>query len=612
MALEPAPLRPAPARSLWAELAAAGPDEFYDRWLATLCAQLPEVRAGLVVLRPEPGAELAPVAMWPDQDAPVAGLGELIERALAERCGLLGELAGEAEPDFAAAYPICTGEEVHALVAVRVSSRAQARLEDLMGRLEWGSGLLASRLLERLLAEQGRAGERLAAVHDLLACVLGEEGFEAAGAKLVSELAALMGCDRVSVGYLRRARVRVRLLSHSAQFAKRMDLVRAIEGAMGEAVEQRRTLVLPPAPGEERHVLRAHAGLARRWGSGSLLTVPLYRGGECYAAVTLERPAERPFTAEEVRQCEAIAALAGAALEDRRRNDRWLGAKAWEAARGQLARLLGAGYVGRKLALVTGAVLLAFLALAEGEYRLAADATLEGAVQRAVAAPFEGYIERAPARAGDLVAEGELLAALDTRELRLERLKWISQRAQLRSQRQEALGARDRARVRIVAAQIAEAEAELELVESRLAHSELRAPFAGLVVSGDLSQRLGGPVRQGEVLFEVTPLERYRLIMRVPERRIDDVAVGQRGRLLLSALPREPFPLEVTRITPVTVAENGSAFFRVEARLARASTRLRPGMEGVAKIDVDRRLLASIWGRDLLEWLRLRLWRLWG
>jgi hypothetical protein len=78
--------------------------------------------------------------------------------------------------------------------------------------------------------------------------------------------------------------------------------------------------------------------------------------------------------------------------------------------------------------------------------------------------------------------------------------------------------------------------------------------------------------------------------------------------MVLSALPNESFPFVVETITPVTTAHEGRNYFRVEARLERISHRLRPGMEGVGKVLVDRRKLIDIWTRDLLEGLRLWLW----
>jgi hypothetical protein len=41
-----------------------------------------------------------------------------------------------------------------------------------------------------------------------------------------------------------------------------------------------------------------------------------------------------------------------------------------------------------------------------------------------------------------------------------------------------------------------------------------------VVVKGDLSQSLGAAVERGNVLFELAPLDSYRVIMKVDERDI--------------------------------------------------------------------------------------------
>ena len=84
--------------------------------------------------------------------------------------------------------------------------------------------------------------------------------------------------------------------------------------------------------------------------------------------------------------------------------------------------------------------------------------------------------------------------------------------------------------------------------------------------------------------------------------------MGQRGRLALSALPDRPLPLRVERITPISSTAEGRNYFRVEAELEEPVAALRPGMEGIAKIDAGRRSLLWIWTHDLVDWLRLRLW----
>ena len=108
-----------------------------------------------------------------------------------------------------------------------------------------------------------------------------------------------------------------------------------------------------------------------------------------------------------------------------------------------------------------------------------------------------------------------------------------------------------------------------------------------MVVTGDLSQSLGSPVERGKVLFEVAPLDAYRVVLQVDERDIADVAVGQHGELLLAAAPDRPLAFTVEKITPVSTAREGRNYFRVEAQARADPGPPAPGMEGVGKIAVE-------------------------
>jgi hypothetical protein len=111
------------------------------------------------------------------------------------------------------------------------------------------------------------------------------------------------------------------------------------------------------------------------------------------------------------------------------------------------------------------------------------------------------------------------------------------------------------------------------------------------------------------VLFEIAPLDAYRVVLEVDESQIGDVNEGQSGWLVVSSLPADTIPIAVNKITPVAKAHDGRNFFRVEARLGDTAPQLRPGMRGVAKLDVDRRRVIWIWTRSFVQWLRLFAWR---
>ena len=598
---------------LWDQFAEAGADKVYDSWLALQCSLVPGFQAGILVLRNTGSAGLAPVAIWPDETADLTVLTELVERVVAEQSALVTDITpGNSPAGVGLAYPIKADGELRAVVAVVANSMAGPALEFAMGQLQWGAGWIELALTRQTLTAQQEMQSQVSAATDLLACVLQEPRYKAAGMRFITELATLMDCSRVSLGRVSERRVKLDLLSNSAKFGRRMNLARLLTAAMEEALEQQRTVIYPRPETEDPYVTEAHATLSRQSDEGAVMSVPLFGDDDFHALMILERPAHAPFSASEARFAEAIASMVAMALEEKRRNDRWLITKAWFTFTGQVGKLIGPRYVARKLIVLAIVAVVALFCIYDSDYRLAADARIEGSERRIVAAPFDGYLSSAAHRAGDVVDSGAQLAALDERDLRLERLKWVSQRARLQSQRQEALGKRDRAQLRIIEAQIEQTSAEMDLVENQLDRAKLVAPFDGLVVSGDLSQRLGAAVRRGDTLFELTPLAGYRVVLQVPEARIGDVTVGQTGDLLLAALPQARFEFVVTRITPVTVVLEEASAFEVEGTLTGLNERLRPGMEGVGKIDVDRRKLIAIWSRDVIDWLRLQWWRFWG
>jgi hypothetical protein len=62
----------------------------------------------------------------------------------------------------------------------------------------------------------------------------------------------------------------------------------------------------------------------------------------------------------------------------------------------------------------------------------------------------------------------------------------------------------------------------------------------------------------------------------------------------------------------MTEALEGSTVYRIEAEFDNKSEMLRVGLEGVAQVYVDERLLISIWTRSMIDWMKLKLWHFWG
>ena len=583
-------------------------EDVVQPWLALHCQTLPGAVQGLVVLSGSGLGAPLPVAHWPKQEAEASDLLGVARESLAEG-GVVVRRSDQAPGSTLCwsdvAIPFGAGSPFGGAVAIRMehtalSAEAACRRasDHLQSGVTWLEGLVRG----------ANARDRLVTALEVVATALEQNRPAAAATAVATELAQRLGCDRVSIGLMRGRQIRVEGLSNAASFDARSSIIGDIEAAMDEAADQDALLCHPPLGDGPPRVALAQERLIRSQNGAAAWTVPLGSEGRVIGGLTFERSSSAALDAETIALCEDVSALLGPILELKRQaRQSWLEAVR-EVLGLQIARLRAPGHLQLKAAATGVVAALLMLVLARGDYRVTADATLEGRVQRAIVAGIDGYIAEANVRAGDLLKSGEIMARLDDRDLLLERRNWSGKLAQLVKEHRKALAQHDRSQVNFLSARIDQAEAEFQLLEAQLERTRLVAPFDGIVVKGDLSQSLGSPVERGELLFEIAPLDGYRIILKVDQRDIGEPKPGQPGKLALTALPGKQLPLTVQRITPVSIAEGGSNYFRVEAHLDEPAPGLRPGMEGVGKIEVGRRRLIWIWTHGLTDWLRLWTW----
>ena len=572
-------------------------------WLARCCEPLEGLQDATLFID-APGA---PAARWPDPDDDVnEAHAAVASAAFASRRASTQPRAktesGEPVPGRLVALPIALGQRKLAVIVLtcREDAGSNATFEAAVdSAAPWLAPLLAQ-------PEPKKGGGRQALLTKLITTLLEPEQATAAFLALVSELATALASDRVSLGFVEEQEVRLAAVSHSARFDARTRLGRSIQAAMEEAIDAEAGVRWPDE--EARAVRRAHAELCQSQEMACALSVPLTAHGQPIGALCVEYRSRHSAAPVIAARLEQLATLLGPLIALRREQGRPLVQRLRKAGHDALEEWTRGSRRVHRFVLGGLAFILMSLALAPGTHRIGSPARLEGLVQRAIVAPIEGYVAESRARAGDVIERGQVLGAIDDTDLRLERRKWLAREAQLSKEYRAALAARDRSEASILRARLAQATAELDLVEEKLTRTRLVAPFSGVVAEGDLSRSLGSPVERGEVLFQVAPLDRYRIVLEVDETEIDEVEPGQRGWLKLTAQPGDPLPLVVERVVPIAVSEDGRNFFRVEAQLDTHVDALRPGMEGVGKIEAGRRSLLWIYTHPLVDWLRLRFW----
>jgi multidrug efflux pump subunit AcrA (membrane-fusion protein) len=432
--------------------------------------------------------------------------------------------------------------------------------------------------------------------------------FVSVAMSVCNELAAQWKCESVSLGFLKGRYIRVKAISHTEHFGGKMRLVQDIEATMEECLDQDSEVVFP-ASDEETCVYRAAQEFSSQHNRASLLSLPLRHEGQPEAVVTLERPADRAFTPEEVEAIRLTCDLCSPRLMNLRHYDRWIGARAAAGVQRGLATVLGAQHTWAKLVAVGVFGLAVFLTFARGWYRVKAPFTLEAVSQYKITAPFDGYIKDVHVEVGDQIVEKQTtLAELDTAELRLQLASTRAEQAGYFKQADAAMRDGRIAEAQIARANADKAQALIDLYNYRIDQARILAPLTGTLVTGDLKRQIGAPVETGKVLFEIAPLDSLRAEAYVPEDEVTEVKPGQQGLLATASFPGQRIRFIVERVNPAAEVVNNRNVFKVRVRLIGTKPWLRPGMEGVAKIAVEKRRYAWIWSRKVVNWIRMKLW----
>lgn len=588
----------------------ATPMAFLTAWFRLLCKEVGNPQRAVLLLRTVAG-DFAPLAHWP---APLAtrpeGPDPLAQVCEAAQRSQATALRAAGEGMRAIGFPVLVNGRVEALVGMIVPD---AQLRTTGRRLHWGAGWLYGMIAERQASETRAQGADVQAALQVLAAIGESDGLEGATRALCNEVAPLIGADRVSLALIRRGRLRLVAQSQTAEPETRSAVLRTLVQAMEEARVQLDPVIWPAMkdakPGLAA-VTAAHASHAARAGAQAVVSVPLIVAGRIIGILSAERlTAPEGFAQSDLARLEAILGLCAPLTELQAREHRiWSGRGRLWMGKG-LRAVFGRRHPGIRLAAVLLVVLAGALGMARTELRLRAPAELRGEISRVVVAPFDGYIATAPLRAGDIVQTGDVLATLDDADLRLDVLRWQAELAGLQQGRSTALATGDRTALATADADIERVRADLALADARLDRVRLHAPFDGVVISGDLSQMLGAPVRQGEELFRLASGMGLRLDIWVGEYDVALVAPGAEGVLALSGLSGLTLPFEVTRIAEVAQVQSGQNGFRVEARLVDPPRGLLPGLEGVARINAGDAPLVTAMLRPVTERLRILWWR---
>lgn len=433
------------------------------------------------------------------------------------------------------------------------------------------------------------------------------EHFLAAAMQLVNSAVVSWRCSRVSLGWLERGYVKLQAISHMERFEPKMELVGRLEAAMEESLDQGEEIFYP-AVTEDGLLVRDHEVYAKQQQVDYLLSFPLRFNGEVIAILTCERQ-EQAFSQEELLAVRITLDQVVTRLQELKKRARPPLVKVQDQLRERSAALLGPEHSLAKLVSLMIVLFLLLSVLVKIPYRVEAPVILRSADVRQVSTPVDGFIEQVHVKLGERVEQDQLLLTLDNRDLHLEESAAVANQLRYLREAEKARARGSLIDMKIAQAQTDQATAQLELIRHRLGQLQVRASIAGVVVEGELDELRGSPVTKGDLLFKLARHEQLYVELKIAERDVHEIAIGQQAKLAFIGQPKLKFPIVLEQLDPVAQAEEAGNVFLATGRTYQAQVDWwRPGMSGVAKIEVGERTILWVLSHRSLDFMRLLLW----
>ncbi|MGE0757540.1 MAG: efflux RND transporter periplasmic adaptor subunit [Pirellulaceae bacterium] len=416
-----------------------------------------------------------------------------------------------------------------------------------------------------------------------------------------SELQRQWGANRVAIGLRRWVRSQVRLigLSDVADFSTRSELVRKLEAAMDEAVWQKELVLCDENSPAERPSPHAHRQLRAAMGNTQVVTIPLMdRHRDCWGAV-LVVGANDPGSLDAMREFAASASQPFVSvLQLWRRTTSWPGTR--------LARSVW-GHRGRRFVALAAAGLLVLAALLwPVPYRMTCDCETQPTARRFVVAPFDSTLDEAFAAPGDRVSQGQVLARLDGRDVRVELATAEADYQRASKERDTALANGQTSAAQMARLEMESLDLQIQRGRQRSQELDIRSPIDGILISGDWQRAHGARLTIGQTLFEIGPLDRMIVEIALPDEEVHLASPGSPVHVCMNAVAQHSWTGSLGQVHPRAEIRDGQNVFMAEMAVDNPDGSLLPGMKGTAHIRGPTRALG--WNLFHKPWYAVRKW----
>ena len=465
-----------------------------------------------------------------------------------------------------------------------------------------------------LKAAPGQAG--LLDILGLATEVLQAPRFGAAALALVNGAVRTLGLRQAVLCWRDAADAQVLAISHIDRFESTSRLVMALQAAAGEVLATDRVISVQQSgdglvedasassPPAHRALLGALEGMRH------VCSLPMRDGSGQTQAVLITVSDDQALSEETKNQALLMLEMVYPRLAD----SRWRDANGFKRLRLSLLQRLelfaGPGRPWLKFGALLASVSLLVMVFLQVPYRVEATAQVTTDSTRLITSQNDGRLFDVFVDVGDVVRQGQTLSRLDTTDLDQQRAEILSEIQRYTAEQDKARAAGALAEMQVASARQVQSQARLKRIEYFLQQARTLAPFDGVVIEGERRNLLGSSVKRGDKLFRIAQVRDLYVILQVPEHAIRELRDDVQAELLLLSQPGEKIKLKVASFVPMAQVkgEEGNQFLLKAQILDPAAPWWRPGMTGIAKIEVGYRNITWVLFHRMIDKLRLWLW----
>jgi putative peptide zinc metalloprotease protein len=253
--------------------------------------------------------------------------------------------------------------------------------------------------------------------------------------------------------------------------------------------------------------------------------------------------------------------------------------------------------------------------------RVSTDLVLEPGRVASLRTETGGKVSQVFVRQGDEVKSGQLLAIFEDPEIQAKARVVDAQLALASSNLRHNEGS-DPQKAAQAARERFRLQQELVVARKEVEALELRAPFAGVVTTSEIEQKMGESLSPGEEFCRVVDRSTMRARVLVRDWELEDVRPGTSAKVKVLTFPYRTYTGHVDQILPAAAEDRPVAqphklermgqeltnYFAVVVEFPNPDGSLREGMTGTARISAKSYPLAVKVGRESWRWLRSQVW----